>query len=1451
MNNNNQRAGIVATFKRKILASAITFAYVSFAAAPAYASDTEIYTKIDTSIPISPTLMMMFDTSGSMDWCVYATSPANRSCAVTADKRINVLKKAMKQILRGDAVASPAVSAAPGYIKMGLSRYHATSDKGGYVMYPARPLDAFVSINPNGYITDVALTGNADGVQATTQALTGTQLAIGSNGSTNNAAGFQFSVLTIPKGAAVSRAYIEVKAAVTQAGSARWKIEAEDSDSAAEYSAGSTIAARSYTAPPTGSYFEPEAWTAGTKYRIDVTDAVNGVVNRAGWCGDNNLAIRISNIDVAGVTPTQRTAYSYEGAPTAEDRPTLVVEYLANTESTTSCMLVPRTTVVSLSNNEDDVMWGSTNTGTKALQGDTKLTFNKITSSVVNTVGLRYRNVSIPLNAAIDSAYLKVKAAVGDTNVQSTSVTAFSSSNLPVFCSSTSASSCSTDTTLNALPVHTITSSEATWRPSSNTIVLDRVYAIPVTEAVKKVTQTSGWASGNALGFKLKNAGSTNNSNAAFYSRNSSSSKAVQLEINWRERITDLRGVVTVRDELETAVAGLGIPSSTPLGAAYAEAARYLYGMTPKNTGGAPLDYDSRVVNTSVAGATGLKYVSPIPIEDKCSANYIFLLTDGEPTVDAAVKENVDGIIGSGSCTTASGTSGTAISAKNWDCMKKLATYSKADTNRLGKPILTNTVILGPEAGAITNMRAVAAAGGGEFYNASDTAALVNAITRTIEAATNRSGTLAAPGVAVNQINRLNHLNQLYYAVFEPDVTYRWNGNLKRYKLSGDGETILDNSPTPVNAVDPETGLFKDGTQSFWSTTPDGAVATAGGAASQLPNPADRKMYTFLGALTSTNTALSPITFGEPFNTNAKAKMGITDDTIYKNLINWYKGYAITDLSSTATAATPTGESQLIGAALHSQPVLVNYGYTLPTGATLAAADDPDNQTNILFFSTMGGTLHAINANNGQEVFSFIPGEKLNTLKAQFDNQVQELSEFGMDSTWTYYRKDANFNGQIDSGDNVYLYGGMRMGGKNYYALDMSTVTTTAGVPSFPSPKLLFAIQGGTGSFVGMGETWSQPVVATIKLNGVKRTVLVFGGGHDPRHDTAANTIFSGTDAGNQLYIVDAFTGALIWSASGDAADGATLTVADMKFSVPSQPKVMDFNGDGFADTIYFGDMGGQVFRVDLKTTGTSSDTLVKRVKLVAKLGQTGVASPTVADQRRFYEPPEVVRFKDTAGKYFMSVSIGSGYRDHPLNVLTDDNFFVLFDYDPVRSDLLTLTAAEEAAAATALQPVITKADLATLNQTSSAATTVSSTQKGWFLDFLDSGEKSLASGLVFQNRLIFSTYVPSAGTTGASTCTPVTGKSKLYSMCMPYGDTCGAAGVTDRVVNPNVMSGISGRSQVMILPDPNGGDGFKKGLLTGTDSDGQLLNNPSDPTIVPTLLQLQRWHEKTRNPSN
>lgn len=1375
----------------KALASAIACAYLTLVLVPAYASDTEIYVEATNQNNISPNLMMMFDTSGSMAFCM----ENDNSCAAP-NRRIDVLKDAMNKILRG----TPTVKPVPGYVKMGLGRFHPTNvDLGGYIAYPARPLDAFVQINPNGYIFAGGASGKSDAMQASSSDNSSTEVRIGLNGSQNYVGGFQFAKVRIPKGASITEAYLQVVAKNNDSGTSTWEIAAQAAGDAADYTS-SAIQSRTYGAP---FVYQPSNWSAGEVQQIPVTSLVQEVVMRSDWCGDNALAFRIRDI---GTTPTTRRAYSYEGAGTNTDlRPQLVVKFTIDPNKTDSCIKnVPRTKIISLTDAKDDVEWWSDSSGSLD-NNNTALSINKISTSGTkpkNVSGIYYRDLPIKQGSPITSAYLVGQSTGAYTNVQQVLIKGIKTLNLDPLCPA----GCITPLVANNLPK---TSASVLWTPDNATLTKNKDEYIDVQPLVQEIVNQVGWTEGQGMAFTIVSNTKSNQSGPNFRSRDGSATTHVRLALNWIDPlVTNLSVLETVRDQLEDAVFKLDATGGTPLGAAYAEASRYFYGLSPYNVGTG--NYDDRVVTTT----TPIKYISPIPPADECSANYVFLLSDGDPNNESSVKQNTQGVMNK----TCSGSS----TAANWDCMLKLATYNVDNKTNTATPqpkkrVRTNTVILGPLDGAsVSNMQAVAAAGQGKFYKADTIDDLIKAISQTVDDAIELSGTITAAGVAVNQLNRLTHLDQLYYSVFEPrPKSYRWDGNLKRYKLGANASAILD--VNNLDAIDSSTGFFKADAQSFWSTVKDGKSAVLGGAANVLPSPNDRKMYTYMGSLAAKNASLTTIDLSNSsFNTAAKAATGISDNNVYTNLMNWYKGYEIASLYD--GLETPTTERKQLGAALHSEPVLVNYGYS----GDLSQADNPDNQKNYVFFSTLEGTLHAIEAKTGKEKFSFIPGEKLATLKDRFDNPVSVNPEFGMDLTWTVFRKDGDSSGQITSSDQIYIYGGMRMGGSNYYALN---------VTNLDSPSLLFALQGGTGKFKSMGQTWSQPILGVVKVGGVKKTVIVFGGGYDPRHETA-NELFTGNDKGNQLYIVDAFTGEVLWFASGNTGDSPDTYVPDMKFSVPTSPEMIDMDGDGVADAIYFGDLGGQVFRVDLNSKATANAGLAKRVRLLAKVGQT--ESATTANQRRFYEPPAVAAFKDTSGNRFVTVAIGSGYRSRPLNVVTNERYFVLFDKDVTRPDILTANDSS-------LQAVITTPDMSELDMDSAAVKTNGvdvSNKKGWYVNFPQSGEKSMSPGLIFKSQLLFTTYSPTLS--GASNCSPVTGQTNLYKFCMPYGKLC--AGDSSYTTS-NITLGLAGKPQLLITQDPTTGD-YTVNPIVGTKIVQPLNAGPGTPYMEST----KKWREKTIN---
>ncbi|HEX5276584.1 MAG TPA: PilC/PilY family type IV pilus protein [Fluviicoccus sp.] len=1386
--------------KMKALSAMGAFGVVTLAAAPVYASDTEVYVQTaSASSSTAPTLMMVLDTSGSMDWCMTSDSTCN-----SPKRRVDVLASAMRKILLGDSTASPEIKPAPGYVKMGFSRFIPAANKGGWVRYPSRPLDAFVEINPNGDVTSAGATGNDDAVQPLSgvSVATGTELLVG--GLLNQSAGFRFTNLLVPKGAEIRDAYIQLTAKAADSTPTSWRISVENSSTPSDFAA-TSIGSRTYGI---STVADIPAWVAGGTYQVQVKDLVQSITDRSDWCGGNSMAFKVA--DMSTILQTRR-AYSFEGAGTTDAyKPKLVVNYIVDPKKTDSCIKLSRTgRSYPVMSDFDDVQWlGGAGVPTMS---QSYLTPNLINNSNVRTTAaVRLQNVGIPKNATITKAELvgTVRSAI---TTKPTLVTAYNVDNFPAICTGSSKSPTCTNPTSAVFTAIEV---------PSGTYAAGSLYKADVKTMVQSVVNRSGWASGNAMGFRLTNSSTAkaDTGSLELFDANKDLSKAFSLIVEWTETITNLSQLRTVRDDLlaEITPAGLAVDGGTPLGSAYAEASLYMYGMhTSHDNQGEEAYIDPRTVDSN------RDYISPIKTDNKCGANYIFMLTDGDPNDLANVQSTSKQILGR-TCSNEASASGNGKQL-NWYCMFDLAQYNASPNNRLGVRLRTNTVLFGPLAtDAAANLKKMADLGQGNYYKAGDEAALVTALKETLDSLISAGNSIAAPGVAVNQLNKLTHLDQLYYAAFDPEPQKsRWEGNLKRYRLDLANEQIKD--ADNENAVDPATGFFRDGTRSYWSLVEDGSKAVDGGAAALLV-PNQRTQYTYLGALTAKNQALTKIDLASStFNTAAKPMTGASTDVEYQNLMYWYQGYVVPNLTDSMSITTSSIIRNRMGAGLHSKPALINYGYT----GTAATAGDPDNQSNYIFFSTLEGTLHAIEAKTGKEKFSFIPGEKLSSLRTLYDNDIAELPQMGMDLSWTVYRKDANYDNQISgSSDKVYIYGGMRMGGKNYYALDVTNLN---------SPKLLFAINGGStvnsNRFLRMGQTWSQPALGNIQIGSSVKTVLVFGGGYDPRHETASK-IYTDNDLGNQLYIVDAFDGTLYWSASGTSADNPYKLVTEMKYSVPTAPKLVDFNGDGLTDTIYFGDLGGQFFRVDVNN-GQPAASIAKRVRLLGKFGQTVTAD--VENQRRFYEPATAALFEDVdninGGRLFAAVAFGSGYRSHPLDKSTKDRFFSILDFDVTRADLLTIAENDSS-----LRAPLTVSDLSKLSLTSDAG--ADKTKQGFYIDLPDGGEKSMASGLIINNELIFTTYVPTM--VAGDSCTPVIGRTKLYRQCMPYGgvgDTCAWEG--DRVQD-NVMMGIGGEPQYLFQSSTSasGTTTIQGGLVVGSSvfDDGEYERR---------VKRLHRFREK------
>jgi len=843
-----------------------------------------------------------------------------------------------------------------------------------------------------------------------------------------------------------------------------------------------------------------------------------------------------------------------------------------------------------------------------------------------------------------------------------------------------------------------------------------------------------------------------------------------------------MEDIATARTALQAAIQDLVPDGFTPLSETLYETALYMSG--GKVTYGNP----HSVVESRNPNDLSL-YDSPIA--DSCQKTFIVLLTDGEPTFDSSADSKIlamqdaaggrfSSLVGN-TCDIETYPPGFEPSGGN--CLDDLAEFlHEGDHSTLPgqQEVTTYTVGFTLDLPILAD---TAQRGGGLYYTADDTATLANAMSSIVTSILTTNTTFAAPTVAVNAFNRTQNLSDLFISVFRPSGRAHWPGNLKKYRLNGSEALIVDADGDP--AIDPATGFFRDGARSFWSLTPDGPNVEAGGAANLVPVPANRNVYTYLGAasladagnrVTKTNTSI----------TDALLNTGTTGDPTRDQIIDFINGLDLPDTDQDNVTNEPRTQ---IGDPLHSQPVSVIYG--------------PELRDGLLFLATNDGFLHALDIESGVERWSFLPPDFLGDQIELYQNESSTNRHYGIDGDLRL-EMIADNDGIVEAGEKVYLYFGMRRGGDFYYALDVSN-------PALP--RLMFRVDGST--LPGLGQSWAMPVPTRMNIDGTVRHVLVIAGGYEPDQDNDALT----TDIiGNSIYIVDAVTGALLWHGSRDGTHkDFDVSGRAMDYSIPSRVRVVDFDSDGLADRMYAADMGGQIWRFDVNN-GQPPSSLING-GVIAQLGGAPNASPPLAATRRFYYAPDVATV-NTKDYNFIHIGIGSGHREHPLGTANVDRFYALRDYA-----IGPMTQTQYNAL-----PMITDASLTPVTDIDTAVTNGS---PGWRLDLNIGGlpgEKVLAEARTFNNQVIFSTFTPSAS---APSCAPQLGRNRLYQMSIfngnPVMNLDGSADPDDLTMADLFVEsagGILSTAQALFIDGDSDGDGIPD---AEDDSDGDGIPDSDD----------------------
>lgn len=773
------------------------------------------------------------------------------------------------------------------------------------------------------------------------------------------------------------------------------------------------------------------------------------------------------------------------------------------------------------------------------------------------------------------------------------------------------------------------------------------------------------------------------------------------------------------------------------------------------------------------------------PITETCQKNYIIVVSNGlsgKDYVDEAKRGTLTGF-DTNSCNT--GAYNGALSNQDaftseastvdncldemaeWALLNDVATRSDKTAHEGDQNITTYTIGFAFPENASQELldgeqllKDTARRGGGRFIEARDEADLVKAFNELVSEILKVNSTFSSPAVSVNAFNRATNLDDLYFTLFKPASGEHWEGNIKKFKLEFANSLPFIADSNHAAAIDSTTGFFKDSSVSYWTQAadaPDGAETAKGGAAGNIS--LTRNVYTFTGSYSGTVGVLTPsvddltAASNELIFSNANitdAMLGNVADytavdyytagalvatpySYHDALLKWAFGYDIKDDDADMESLEAR---RIMGDPLHAEPGLVQYGLT--------GAGAPDL---VAYVATNDGYLHAFDTINGTENFAFVPQEMLPKLQNIFDDTGVNGKAYGLDGNVVSWINDVNRDGTISgTGEHVYLYFGMRRGGHYLYSMDVTDRN---------APKLRWVLEGGTGDYAEMGQTWSSPNVEKINIGGVDRTVLIFGAGYDDAQDALVKR--GADNVGRGIFIVDADTGALLWRAGPDG--GANLQLTDMVYSIPARIKPIDIDGDGYTERLYAGDMGGQLWRIDIDNDANTTSSLSVTGGRIADFAVDNL----VADARRFYNPPDAALILEQGKTPYIAILAASGFRAHPLQTAVHDRVYMMRDYDvyTVPATYTTVTEADLYDTTSNLIGEGTTAEI--IIETASL-----SGKKGWFITFSEMddtfvGEKALSEPLILNGVAIFTTFIPASAGLTSNSCKANDGTGAIY----------------------------------------------------------------------------------------
>jgi type IV pilus assembly protein PilY1 len=940
---------------------------------------------------------------------------------------------------------------------------------------------------------------------------------------------------------------------------------------------------------------------------------------------------------------------------------------------------------------------------------------------------------------------------------------------------------------------------------------------------------------------------------------------------------TNLTG--THQQQLDAAVNALEGESWTPLGETLFTLYTYFMSRTasqrPVGLNGAT--FPGYVYRTNPWGnygsyTTTTSQIPEDPVQYDCQKNFIIMITDGEPTKDDFDNSNT-------ADNTAQGYTSFVNLIGNYnndgeteiqgaDCVNPVADECALYLDDIAKYMqehdfrpdhpgvqVIDTYMVGfttsPQANDLLSR--AAAVGNGLFFHSNNAEELADAIVAAVADIVQKSQSFTAATVPAT---RTSDGGNIYTSLFLPQNNNPyWEGHLKLFHITADGDILDANgncaliSPSPPGEC--KAGAISQTAPPFWD------------AGEEVPDPAARRLFTSVtNVIQSFDTSAMGVTqLGDPAvatddlvladRATYPVQTATTAEELADQIVQNVRGCEF----GTGVGSTCVRRPWLLGDIFHSNPLVIGEprGF-IPEASYFAFQAAHATRDKAVYAGSNDGFLHAFDGGTwnaspptgnpgydtgtGVERFGFMPWPARQAIR-QLPKDGGTRDYYYVDGSpvaadvWVGGSPTQTTKAASGSEWKTVLAGGLRQGGKAYYALDI----TDPDSGSYPDYMWEFPRENAPSTLKNyVGSTWGTPIITRVKVvisgQPYERWVAIVTGGYDKTGDPNDPLNYAATTtAGRSIYVVDMATGQVL----GEKKFQPLLLTdpqSQMRYAIPSTPAVYDLDGDDFADVIYVGDLGGNVWKWvisydpshsnygqdPINSSGSVSQpnwkfTLFFKASTTPG-GVLGVVLGTLTYYKSIFFPPAATYQN---GNLWLSFATGERANLKKLGDTTstaeNNRFYSIVDPDPWERSGTTTTMAED-----------------TLYDATNNGTCASlGGYNGYFFRARD-GEKFITNVDIFAYQVIAASYTPVDTTNPCST--GGTGTLYVFRVYCGEGYFGGTTGDARRL---DMGAGMPTDPRVTVSPSGT--------RVIVTQQDGEIENGEGPP-IDPDKISQLYWRE-------